>query len=147
MRDYFKILSSIIAALFSLAMIVSVALGISALVFGSPGSVKAILFPFVFAWAGFVMFGIIGSVFWFGFLAVLGKISLSPMQRQILAACLSIGASWLTMALAMSGGGLKQLPEAAFVLVFIVPVVAVSLLWYWLLYLRPIPNKINDGGR
>lgn len=147
MRDYFKILSSIIAALFSLAMIVSVALGISALVFGSPGSVKAILFPFAFAWAGFVMFGIIGSVFWFGFLAVLGKISLSPMQRQVLAACLSVVASWVTMVLAMSGGGLKQLPEAAFVLVFIVPVVAVSLLWYWFLYLRPIPNKINDGGR
>jgi hypothetical protein len=40
MRDYFKILSSIIAALFSLAMIVSVALGVSALVFGSPGSVE-----------------------------------------------------------------------------------------------------------
>lgn len=146
MGNYLRILFSIIAALLSLAMTISVAFGFSALVFGSPDNVQVVFFPFALAWVGFVMFGIIGSVFWFVFLALLDKVSLEPMKRHILAACLSIVTSWVTIALAMSGGGFKRLPEAAFVLIFIVPVAAVSLFWYWLLYLRPESNKINHGN-
>jgi hypothetical protein len=150
MRDYFKILISIIAALLSLALIVSVALGATALVSGSfiSGSftiVEAVVFPFAFAWAGFLMFGITGSIFWFGFLAVFGKLSLGPMTRQILAACLSTVTSWISISVAMSGGKFTRVPEAAFLLVFVVPVVAVSLLWYRFLYLRPSVNKANHG--
>ena len=141
MRDYLKIISSIVAALLSLALIASVISGIIAFASGGFNIVGAVLFPFAFVWAGFVMFGIIGSLFWLGFLSALGKLSLGPMNRQVLAACLSIVASWLTISLAMSGGELKRVPEAVFLLVLVVPVVAVSLFWYWFLYLRPMLNK------
>src|SRR5690554_7767372 len=88
MRDYLKILSSIIAALLSMAFLVSAVVGIVALISGNPEIASAVLFPFVFAWVGFVMFGIIGSLFWFGFLRASYTLSLGPVKRQILASLL-----------------------------------------------------------
>lgn len=144
MRDYLKILSSIIAALLSLALLASATTGVNALVSNNHNILRDVLWPFLFVWAGFVMFGIIGSVFWFGFLRMLSKLISGPMKRQTLAASLSIVATLLTISLALSRWDFEVLLEAAFFLVFIVPVVAVSLLWYWFLYLRP-KLKANHG--
>jgi len=147
MRDYLKILSSIIAALLSMAFLVSAVVGIVALISGNPEIASAVLFPFVFAWVGFVMFGIIGSLFWFGFLRASYTLSLGPVKRQILASLLSTLVSWLTIASIFSHGQFRQVIEAAPLLVFVVPVVVVSLLWYRFLYLRPKLNNANHGER
>jgi len=135
-RAYLKILSSIIAALLSWASIASAVSGVTALVSDNVSIVEALVFPFLLVWAGFMMFGITGSVFWFVFLSVVATHSLGPMKRQILAACVSTLACWLIIGLAFSGGEFKRLLETATLLVFMVPVVAVSLAWYWFLYLR-----------
>lgn len=147
MRDYLKILSSISAALLSFALLASAIFGINALVSGSPHTAELMFLPFAFAWAGFVMFGITGSVFWLGLLSVLGKRPKGPMKRQILAASLSTLLSWLALGLAMFPGQLTGVLESIVLLVLVVPVVAVSLLWYWFLYLRPKLGKPNRGDR
>lgn len=137
MRDYLKILSSIIAALLSWALLASVVAGVVELVSGGSTIAGVVIFSFAFVWAGFVMFGITGSVFWFGFLSVLGNRPLGPMLRQVLAASFSTFLSWLIIGWALSDGSVKGMLGSTAVLVLVVPVVAVSLLWYWFLYLRP----------
>lgn len=144
MRDYLKILCSIIAALLSVVLITSVVAGITAFVSGSLHIGEAVLLPVWLAWGGFVMFGVTGSVFWLGFLTMLDKLALGPMKQHILAAGLSTVTSWLTIVLATSGGDFKRLSEAVFFLVFLVPVVAVSLIWYWVLYIRTMRNMAGQ---
>jgi hypothetical protein len=143
MRDYIKILSSIIASLATLAVLASAIRGGYALISGSSNIAQAFLFPFVFVWFGFVLFGIIGSALWFGILKLTGTLAIGQMTRHVVAASLSAGASWLVLGLLASGGNSQALLETAPLLIIVVPVVALSLLWYWFLYLQPKLNKAN----
>lgn len=147
MRDYLKILCSIIASLISLALLASTVSAIAVLISSRFDIYRAVLIPFVFAWVGFVMFGVIGSALWFGFSRVLGMLSIGPMKLQVIAASLSTVASWLTVSVVMSGGKFDALPGTAFLFILVVPVVAISLLWYWYLYQRKKINDARDGDR
>lgn len=146
MRDYLKILSTIIAALLSLAAFASVVIGVHAAVTDSPNIAGVMAVPFAIVWAGFVMFGIVGSVFWYAFLVALSTRNLSPLKRHSLAAALAVIATFLAVALAFSQGKLAVIKEAAPVLIIVVPVVAISLFWYWFLYLRLRPRQSNKNA-
>lgn len=147
MRDYFKILSSIIAALISLTLLISAIVAVGALLADSSGSASGVLFPFVVAWIGFLMFGVTGSVFWFAALKAMGSLTIGAMKKNAVAACFSTIASWLIPAVIIFRDDLEELPETGFILAPVVPVVACSLLWYWLLYLRPSRNQARQRHR
>jgi hypothetical protein len=139
MREYLKILSSIIAALLSLALLFSMGLLINEFFSDSENMLGVMLFPFIVVGVGFVLFGIAGSALWFVFFSMIAKYSLhseDPMMRHVLAACLSTIVCWLIIGLIIFDEGFQGLYEAASLLILVGPVVAVSLVWYKLLYLR-----------
>lgn len=141
MRDYLKILSSITAALLTLTVLVSVISGIFSLASGRNEVSEAMLFPFVIAWVGFISFGITGSIAWFVFVRAFDEKRLGPMSRHVVSASMATAASWLTVAFTFSGGGVKEFFEASVLLIPVVPVVALSLLWYWCLFYRSRRGK------
>lgn len=139
MREYLKVLSSIIAALLSWALLFSIGLLINVFFSDSENMLGVVVFPFIVVGVGFVLFGVAGSVLWLLFLFIIAKYSLhleGPMMRHVLAACLSTIVCWLIIGLIIFDGGFQGLYEAVSLLILIGAVVAVSLVWYKLLYLR-----------
>lgn len=142
MRDYLKILSSIVLALLFLATVISIIAGTFSLVADSSTVTEAVSLPFIIASMGFILFGITGSLLWLYFQKLLGNTIANLMGRQVIAASLSVVANCLLFVMIFTAGGSIYLKDIATILVFIVPVVVCSLLIYWRLYAKP--KQHND---
>ncbi|WP_157600127.1 hypothetical protein [Saccharospirillum impatiens] len=103
------------------------------------------MLPFFIGFIGFVLFGVTGSIFWLVFLKALGSPVESPMSHHVLAASLSTLVSWLALALVFSGGVIRNLQESSILLIFVLPVVGMSLVWFRVLY-RPSIVAENGSG-
>jgi hypothetical protein len=133
MREYFKILSSIAIALLFLTMVFS---GISALVVDERRVLQALSFPFVVAWIGFLIFGIIGSALWLlMFKMFWGKAS-GGMRGHLFSAITSalISVTGLAIISLSLGSGWESFTKTYAFLVMVFPVVFVSLYVYKCLY-------------
>ncbi len=89
-REYFKILSSIAISLLVIAILAAPALGLFALIFDKSDIFSYFVFPFVIAWFGFVLFGIIRSALWVLFLKIPKLRKCSDMRRQGISAFISM---------------------------------------------------------
>lgn len=136
MRDYLKILLSVIAALLSLAALIAVVTAVTVLASGNDLSADPLVFPFAIAMAGFMLFGITGSIVWFGTDKALGDISLGALGRQVICAASGALASVAFVVVGISGPGGIGLSDVFIPLALVVPVVTVSVLWYWGLFIR-----------
>lgn len=132
LRDYLKIISAILAAMLTLIIFMTAAI----LFFEEMKFTEAVGLSMGFALAGFLFFGITGSVIWVSCLSIVRRHSLNLVYQHGVSALVATGASFLIFFLAMSGGDLRQLLSALRILIFVVPAVTLSLFWYWLFYLR-----------
>lgn len=145
MRDYFKILSSMLVALLTLAATVAVVASIYTLSSGSRDISEDVFLPFLVALMGFILFGIPGSIFWLVFFRALGGSLGGSMKRHLIAASMSVVASIGLSCVLFFRGGISELDEVA---VFVVPVLIVaafSLFWYWLLFEKLAAYRRQDG--
>lgn len=143
MRDYLKILASVIAALLSMAALIVVVIAVVIFVSADSLSAEPILFPFVIALAGFMMFGISGSIVWFVTYRALGQRPVSPMGRHAIGASCGVLASVTFEVVTFSSHGGIKLTDFLVPLALVVPVVAVSLLWHWALFIRRGPKRLE----
>ena len=135
MKSYLKIISSIFIASLSLAIITAL---ISALVmiFKGEFDIRGITIPFVFAWFGFLIFGIPGSIIWLISFVALKVSSLEKTKRHYVAVVISIIVCTPIVAYIESGINFSAIGESLFLLVFIIPVALTGLFIHWFLFIR-----------
>lgn len=145
MRDYFKILSSMIVALLTFALVVAMIASIYTLATGGRDISDDLFLPFLLALIGFILFGIPGSIFWLVFFRALSGSLGSVMKRHLIAASMAVVSS-VTLSVALFfRGGLSELGEVAVFLVPVILVAAFSLLWYWLLFEKLVEYRQKNA--
>jgi hypothetical protein len=126
MKEYFKILLSIIASLLILASIAAVIIGLVEL-FGG-GKYQGMIFPFFIAAVGFIMFGIVGSGLWFAAFAVISRSKEYTFKLHVISASLATIISLLGVALWSSDFKSNAFVELLPLAIYVVPVVVGSLI-------------------
>jgi len=126
MREYLKILCSIIIALICSAILISIVVGAHSYLTEQSNILGAFLFPFVVAWIGFLMFGVIGSLLWRLFLHLLHRVELGYMRKHIISSVTSAFLCVTALALFQF--------SSYFLLIFVLPIVLFSLYIYHKLY-------------
>ena len=134
MREYLKILSSIIIALICSAILISIVAGVHSYLTEQSNILGAFLFPFVVAWVGFLMFGVIGSLLWLLFLHLLRRVELGYMRKHIISSVTSAFLCVTILALFQVSGSITDLLSGYFLLIFVLPIVCFSLYIYHKLY-------------
>ena len=126
MREYFKILSSIVIALICLTLLVSLISWLWTISTEQKYAVRSFALPFVFAWVGFLMFGILGSLLWRLFFHMFNSFSLGVMRKHLLSSMLSAFICVSLFALSQLNSGFIDIARTYVLLVFVVPVVFLS---------------------
>src|SRR5690625_7555647 len=86
MREYGKILGSIVLALFTLATVLAASTVLYDLATGKDVFAESFTLPYLVAMMGFILFGVSGSLLWYFFLRILGTAPASFLLRHALAA-------------------------------------------------------------
>ncbi|BES69378.1 hypothetical protein RE428_03960 [Marinobacter nanhaiticus D15-8W] len=134
MRVYVKILSAIVVALVLLSLLASIALGVTRL---SPTG-EIFFLPLFIAFAGFLMFGISGSLLWLLFFRLLDPLDIGSTAKHALAVTMATPSSILFLALLLylASGEAEGVSSTLSVFGwFVVPVAATSVGCYWWLFL------------
>lgn len=127
-KEYLKILTSITMSLFVLATVISLFIGLVEL-FGRQ-KFDSMLFPYLIAGIGFVMFGLVGSLLWFLILALINKIKAITFEYHVVSAVISTVLTIGGFGLYASGFNLDKFLDAYIFLIFVAPVVIGSLVIY-----------------
>jgi len=136
MKEYFKIVLSIIASLLILSTCFSIAIGISE--FYGRGEYWAMIMPYFVVTVGLVMFGILGSAFWFSILALISGVGDYSFRAHVVSACLSTLITVTLVSLLISGANFSRFLEGLTICMAVVPVVALSILILWVLFYRKL---------
>lgn len=140
MREYGKILGSIVLALFTLATVLAGSTVLYDLATGEEMFAEAFTLPYLIALMGFILFGVSGSLLWLFFLRILGSVPASFLLRHALAVGMAAVACFVGFIL-IFGGGVSNLANGIILLGFIFPVAGASLLCYWLVFYPPRHRK------
>ena len=135
MKSYLKIILSIFIASLSLAIIAAIVSAV-VMVFKGEFDIRGITLPFVFAWFGFLIFGIPGSIIWLISFLALKRSPLEKAKRHYVAVVISIIVCTPIVMYIESGINLKAIGESLFLLVFIIPVALTGLFIHWFLFVR-----------
>ncbi len=138
MREYFKVLSSIVISLLAIAIISSPISGLCAFVFAESEIFSYFVIPFVIAWFGFVLFGLIGAALWVVFFKALKLKSFNVMQKQSICAFLSmlciLSVAAIVLGVVLSHRGLYYFLLPYLFIAPVLPVILGSLFVYKRLY-------------
>ncbi len=137
LKTYLKILSSILISLIILSALFSLIGGSYSLYMSNGDFFSTLLFTFIISGFGFIMFGLTGSISWLLLLIPLSKCSMAEFDKHKVSAISS--AFIVTTLTGIWSLGNKFFNEPLimyWVLIFIVPVVVVSLYVYKRLYLQ-----------
>lgn len=143
MREYGKILGSIVLALFTLATVLAASTVLYDLATGKDVFAESFTLPYLVAMMGFILFGVSGSLLWYFFLRILGTAPASFLLRHALAAGMAVVACFAGF-IFIFGSGTSNLGNAIVLLGFIFPVAGASLLCYWLVFYRPDTKDKNQ---
>jgi len=136
MREYLKILSSIIIALICSALLISIVTVMHSYLTEQRNILGTSLFPFVIAWVGFLMFGIIGSLLWRLCLHFLSRVEFEHMKKHAISSMISAFICVTLLACTQFSGGIVALFRVYYLLILVLPIVFISLYIYRKLYSR-----------
>ncbi|MDO3383014.1 hypothetical protein [Gilvimarinus algae] len=134
MKEYFKIVASIVISLLALSTCFSILIGASEWYGGR--DYEAMIFPYIVAIVGLIFFGVLGSAFWFSFLVLISGIKSYSFRGHVVSACLSTIVTVFLVSFLASGADFSQFLVGLYFYIVVIPVVASSLLVLWFLYFR-----------
>lgn len=139
MRVYLKIVSSIIMSLLLLSFGPALFLFVYALIIGDELTWGYLLTFLMFAFFGFIFFGLTGSVMWWLIFRLLYRSGMSEFRKhQIAAAGSSLIAPLMFALWSFDEKQYEQLYSAYAMLILIIPVVLVSLFLYKKIYIKSV---------
>ncbi len=139
MKVYGEILLSIIYALVILSVMTAVFTDIKSIFFGTGGSTFALAAYvfFVFAVFGFLVFGISGSIIWFLIYKRICFLNWSETKKHLIASISSAVICTPVGSLILGGKlSVNNVLDSCRLLVLVLPVTLVSVLFYWIMFLR-----------
>ena len=135
MISYLKIISSIFLASLSLAIIAAL-ISTAVMIFKGEFDIRGVTMPFVFAWFGFLIFGIPGSIIWLMSFVALKVSSMENAKKHYIAVAISIIVCTPIISYVESGINLAAIGDSLFLLVLIIPTALTGLLIHWFLFIR-----------
>lgn len=127
MKEYAKILGSILLSLISISFIASILIGLNELI--GEGKFDGMVFPFFVALIGFICFGIFGSAIWYAILVFVSGEKVFTFKNHVVSAVGSTIITVILFSLLVSRFRMDVFVELLAFYFAVIPVVVVSLIF------------------